>query len=185
MVEVLTWIGVGLAILVSAFVLTSLSWRPELNVRRAMLGHWFRSLIRLYRSDSLLHVRHRGSSAQFSLTRRLGVGSECWVVFSCVRRRGTSPGSEFLKQAAAEEPKAIVLSGASPDDLELIQVQVAIPNIWAPEAADVPIRLAEGLLDALEVDPDARFDLEFVGEPCAERAVEARRRRELGEMTEW
>ena len=185
MVEVLTWIGVGLAILASAFVLTSLSWRPERNVRRSMLGHWFRSLIRLYQSDSLVHVRHRGSPIHFSLVRRLGVGSECWVIFSFVRRSGNSAGVERVRQAAAEEPEALVLSRRTEAGVEVVEVQIAISDIWAGDAADVPIRLVERLLDVLEIGPDACFDLEFVGEPCAERAVEARRRRQLGEMAEW
>lgn len=185
MVEVLTWIGVGLGILVSAFVLTSLSWRPERNVRRSMLGHWFRSLIRLYQSDSLVHVRHRDSPMHFSLVRRLGAGSECWVIFSFVRRWGSVTSLEHVRQAVAEEPKALLLSGGAGVEDEVIQVQVAISNIWAQDAADVPIRLAEKLFDALGIDPDARFDLEFVGEPCAERAVEARRRRQLGQLAEW
>ena len=185
MAEVLTWICVGLAILASAFVLASLSWRPESNVRRSMLGHWFRSLIRLYESESLLQVRHRGSSLQFSLVRRLGGGSECWVIFSFLRRSGNSLCLEGVKQAVEEEPKALVLSRGNEVGVEMIEVQVAISDIWARDAADVPIRLVERLLDVLEIGPDACFELEFVGEPCAERAVEARRRRQLGEMAEW
>jgi len=87
MVDVWTGLVAGFAILGLAYALTSFFWRPELNVDRAKLGHWFRSLIRLYESDSLVRVSQRGSSLRLTLQRRAGEGSQCWVVLSCPRAR--------------------------------------------------------------------------------------------------
>ena len=191
MLDVLSWLGLAVAVLATAYVLTSLFWRPERNVDRSMLGHWFRSLIRLYESDSLVSVRHRGSELGFTLRRRAGDGVRCWVVLSWPAE-GSGPSASWiasrvdsLREAIAAEPRVLILPGPSDCDSERFDVQVSIPDIWSREAADVAVRIAERVLDALGVGRDARFDLEFTGEESVERALEARRRQREGQLEEW
>lgn len=185
MLDVLTWLGLALAILATAYLLTSLFWRPERNVARSKLGHWFRSLIRLYESDSLVRVSHRGSALRFTLLRRAGDGSQCWVVLSCPRAQWMAAPLGPVRAAIAAEPRVLILPDHSGRDDERFDVQVSISDIWAKEAADVAVRIAERMLDALGIGNDARFDLEFMGEQSIERSLEARRRQREGELEEW
>ena len=53
----LIWLGAAAAIVVVAYGLTSFFWRPERNVDRTRLGHWFRSLIRLYETRATVEQR--------------------------------------------------------------------------------------------------------------------------------
>jgi hypothetical protein len=185
LVDILTWAGVAAAILATAYALTHLFWRPERNVDRTRLGHWFRSLIRLYESDSLVRVSHRGSGLRLTLLRRAGEGPQCWVVLSCPRASWMTAPLGAVRQAIAAEPRALILPDMSGTDDERLDVQVAIPDIWSPESADVTERIAQRVLDALGIGPDARFDLEFMGEHSIERALEARRRQRDGTLEEW
>lgn len=185
MLDVLTWLGLAVAILATAYVLTSLFWRPERNIDRSMLGHWFRSLIRLYESDSLVRVSHRGSGLRLTLRRRAGDGSQCWVVLSCPRAQWMTSPLGPVREAIAAEPRVLILPEPSGGDSDRLDVQVSIPDIWSRESADVAVRIADRVLDALGIGKDARFDLEFVGEESMERAFEARRRQREGELEEW
>jgi len=184
-VELLAWIATGIAILGAAWVLTMLSWRPERNVDRARFGHWFRSLIRLYESDSLVNVCQRGSSLRFTLLRRAGDGTRCWVVLSCPRASWMLGSLGRVREAIAAEPGVLILADASGRDDQRLDVQVQVHDIWSKEAADVAVRVADRVLDALGVAPDARFDLEFMGEQSIERSLEARRRQREGSLEEW
>ena len=185
MLDVLTWLGLALAILAIAYLLTSLFWRPERNIDRSMLGHWFRSLIRLYESDSLVRVNHRGSALHFTLLRRAGNESQCWVVLSCPGSQRMADLQGPVREAIASEPRVLLLPDTSGREDDRLDVQVSIPDIWSKDAADVAIRIAERVLDALGIGKDARFDLEFMGEQSIERALEARRRQLEGELEEW
>ncbi|MEE2674591.1 MAG: hypothetical protein VX466_12400 [Myxococcota bacterium] len=185
MLDLLSWIGLAVVVLAVAYLLTSLFWRPERNIHRAMLGHWFRSLIRLYESDSLVCVSHRDSGIRFTLLRRSGSGARCWVVLSCPRSRWMAFDLDPVRAAVAGEPRVLVLPESSGRDDGRLDVQVSIPNIWASDAADDAIRVADYMLDAHGVGSEAFFDLEFMGEQSVERALEARRRRQHGEIEEW
>jgi hypothetical protein len=189
MVDVSMWLAAGVAILVLAYALTTFFWRPELNVDRLKLGHWFRSLIRLYESDSLVRVSHRGSTVRLTLQRRAGEGVQCWVVLSCPRARWTTAPLGAVREAIAGEPRVLILPDlsqkASGREAERLDVQVSIPDIWSSEAADAVVRIAHRVLDALGVPANARFDLEFVGEQSMERSFEARRRQREGTLEEW
>jgi hypothetical protein len=185
MSDVLTWLATAVGILGAAYGLTYLFWRPECNVNRDKLGHWFRSLIRLYESDSLVRVSHRGSSLRFTLLRRAGEGGQCWVVLSCPRAGWMTGPLGPVREAIAEEPRALILPDTSGQDDERLDVQVSIPDIWSSDAADVAVRIAQRVLDALGIGPDARFDLEFMGEHSMDRAMEARRRQREGSLEEW
>lgn len=181
-VEVLTWLGMGIAVLGVAYMLTMFFWRPERNVDRERLGHWFRSLIRLYESDSLVRVSHRGSSLRFTLLRRGGDGERCWVVLSCPWTFGAW---EPIREAIAAEPGVLILAGPEGDSEDRLDVQVQVRDIWSSEAADVAVRIVNRLLEALGIGDDARFDLEFMGEQSMERSLEARRRQREGRLEEW
>lgn len=189
MLDVLTWLISGVVILGLAYTLTSLFWRPECNVDRTKLGHWFRSLIRLYESDSLVRISHRGSSVRLTLQRRAGEGSQCWVVLSCPKARWMAAPLGPIREAIAREPRVLILPdlsrGESGTRPEWLDVQVSIPDIWSSEAADVVVRIAQRVLDALGVDANARFDLEFMGQQSMERSLEARRRQREGTLGEW
>ena len=185
MLEQLTWLGLAVAILATAYLLTSLFWSPEQNIDRSMLGHWFRSLIRLYESDSLVRVNHRGSALHLTLHRRAGNESQCWVVLSCPPSQWMAARLGPVQEAIASEPRARLLPDPKGRDDGRLDVQVSIPDIWSKEAADVTVRIAERLLDALGIGKDARFDLEFMGEESIERALEARRRQREGELEKW
>lgn len=185
LVQALSWLGLAVAILTTAYALTYLFWRPERNVDRTRLGHWFRSLIRLYESDSLVRISLRGSALRLILLRRSGDGSQCWVVLSCPRARWMARPLAGVRAAIAAEPRALILPDMSGRDDERLDVQVQVSDIWAPEAAEVVEGIAQRVLDALGVGPDARFDLEFLGEHSIERALEARRRQRDGSLEEW
>ena len=190
LVDVLAWVGLAIAILATAYGLTYLFWRPERNIDRTRLGHWFRSLIRLYESDSLVRVSHRGSPLRFTLLRRAGEGPQCWVVLSCPRASWMTGPLGAVRQAIAAEPRALILpdlgsAGRAGKQDDRLDVQVAIPDIWASDSAEVAERIAQRVLDALGIGPDARFDLEFMGEHSMERALEARRRQRDGRLEEW
>lgn len=90
-----------------------------------------------------------------------------------------------VRAAVAGEPRVLVLPESSGRDDGRLDVQVSIPNIWASDAADDAIRVADYMLDAHGVGSEAFFDLEFMGEQSVERALEARRRRQHGEIEEW
>ena len=107
--DLLSWLGLAVAILATAYLLTSLFWRPERNIHRSMLGHWFRSLIRLYESDSLVCVSHRGSGVRFTVLRRSGSGSRCWVVLSCPRSPWMAFPLDPVREAAAADSRVLVL----------------------------------------------------------------------------
>ena len=193
MAEILTWVGLTLAILVAAYGLTQLFWHPERNIERTKLGHWFRSLIRLYETDAEVRVILRGSPLTLTLLRRDGDGARCRVVLSCPQRaRGASLESsdsseeEFaaLRAAVSGEPGALVLPDFAGRG-EAFAVQVTIADIWSAEAADVVARVAERMLDAHGVVAGARFDLEFIGERSTERVLEARRRQRDGSLAQW
>ena len=185
MLDLLLWLGLALAILATAYLLTTLSWHPERNIDRSMLGHWFRSLIRLYESDSVVRVRHRGSALDFTLLRRAGNESQCWVVLSCPCSQWMAAPLGPVREVIASEPRVLLLRDLSGRDNDRLDVQVAIPNIWSKDAAAAVVQVAEQVLDALGIDRDARFDLEFTGEESMERALEARRRQREGELEEW
>lgn len=185
LVQALGWLGLAVAVLATAYALTHLFWRPERNVDRRRLGHWFRSLIRLYESDSLVRVSHRGSALRLTLLRRAGDGSQCWLVLSCPRAGWMARPLAGVRAAIAAEPRALILPDMSGADDERLDVQVQVPDIWAREASDVVERIAQRVLDALGVGPEARFDLEFMGEHSIERALEARRRQREGTLEEW
>ncbi len=188
LVDILSWLALAIGVLATAYGLTHLFWRPERNIDRTRLGHWFRSLIRLYESDSLVRVSHRGSSLRFTLLRRAGDGKQCWVVLSCPRAAWMRAPLGSVRQAIAAEPRALILpdmSGRDDGADERLEVQVQIPDIWSPEAADVAEGIAQRVLDALGVGPDARFDLDFMGEQSMERSLEARRRQREGTLQEW
>ena len=185
MLDLLSWLGLAVVVLAIAYLLTSLFWRPERNIPRSMLGHWFRSLIRLYESDSLVCVSHRGSGIRFTLLRRSGSGSRCWVILSCPRSQWMAFNLDPVREAIAGEPRVLALPETSDWEDGRLDVQVSIPNIWSHDAADDAVRVAEYMLDALGVGRDARFDLEFMGEQSMDRALEARRRRRQGEIEEW
>ncbi len=190
MVDFLISLGLGVAILATAYALTMFFWRPERNIDRPKLGHWFRSLIRLYEPGSLVRVSHRGSSLRFTLLRRAGQGSQCWVVLSCPRARWMASARSPVREAIAREPRVLILRDPFGDDDSLsarvgLDVQVSIPDIWSSDAADVALRIANRILDAQGIGPDARFDLEFMGEHSMERALEARRRQRDGSLEEW
>jgi hypothetical protein len=163
-------------------MLTVLFWQPERNIDRDRLGHWFRSLIRLFESDSEVVVRHRTSRLAFSLSRRAGDGHRCWVVLSCPRARWTSAPLAELRAAIASEPGVLILH---PDDDDGLDVQFQVRDIWSPDAADTAVRIASRALDALGVGADARFDLEFSGEQSMERSLEARKRQREGRLEQW
>ena len=184
-VEALTWIGTAIVILVAAYGLTMFFWRPEQNVDRSRLGHWFRSLIRLYESDSLVEVCHRGSPLRLTLLRRGGEGGQCWVVLSCPRASWMASALGPVREAIAAEPGVLILHDSSGKDAERLDVQVQVPDIWSNEAADIAVRIAGRVLDALGVGADARFDLEFTGQQSMERSLEARRRQREGRLEEW
>ncbi len=183
--DLLSWLGLAVAILATAYLLTSLFWRPERNIHRSMLGHWFRSLIRLYESDSLVCVSHRGSGVRFTVLRRSGSGSRCWVVLSCPRSPWMAFPLDPVREAAAADSRVLVLPETGDWEDGRLDIQVSIPNIWSQDAADDAIRIAESMLDALGVGSDAHFDLEFMGEQSIERALEARKRQQRGEIQEW
>jgi hypothetical protein len=193
MAELLTWVGLPLAILVAAYGLTQLFWHPERNVDRTKLGHWFRSLIRLYESDAEVRIILRGSPLTLTLLRRDGDGARCRVVLSCPQRARaasleSSDSSEeeiaALHAAVSGEPGTLVLSDlAGPG--EAFAVQVVIADIWSAEATDVVERVAERMLDTHGVAAGARFDLEFIGERSTERLLEARRRQRDGSLAQW
>ena len=186
MVDLFTWLALAIAILASAYALTMLFWSPEHNVARSMLGHWFRSLIRLYEPDSLVRVSHRGSSLYFTLMRRAGQGSHCWVVLSCPRAPWTQSPLSRVRDSIALEPRVLILRDPSgKDDADRLDVQIAIPDIWSNEAADVALKIANRVLDSLGIGPGARFDFEFMGDHSIERALEARRRQRDGSLEEW
>ncbi len=183
--DILVWVGLAIGVLATAYGLTYLFWRPESNIDRTRLGHWFRSLIRLYESDSLIRVSHRGSPLRFTLLRRAGDGPQCWVVLSCPRASWTTAPLGTVREAIAAEPRALILPDMAGVDGDRLDVQVAISDIWASDAAEVAERIALRVLDALGIGPDARFDLEFLGEHSMERALEARRRQRDGSLEEW
>jgi hypothetical protein len=181
----LAWIAAALSILAAAYGLTLLFWRPERNIDRGRLGHWFRSLIRLYESDSWVEVSLRGSSPCLRLHRRAGDGRRCWVVLSCPRGRWMSGSLGRAREAISREPGVLILPGAPNAGAEHLDVQVQVSDIWSKDAADVAVRVAERVLDALGVRSDARFDLDFSGERSIERILEARRRQRDGSLAEW
>lgn len=184
-VEVSKWVGAGVGIVGSAYMLTVLFWRPERNVDRARLGHWFRSLIRLYESDSRVDVLHRGSPMRFALLRRADAGSGCWVVVSFPRANWLSPRLAPVREAIAAEPGVLILPDTRGDERERLDVQFKVPDIWSSDAAARAVRISGWVLDALEVPDDACFDLEFAGEQSMERSLEARRRQREGSLPEW
>ena len=185
LVDALWWTGVGVAILAAAYLLTNLFWRPERNVDRGRFGHWFRSLIRLYESDSLVEVSQRGSPVRFTLLRRAGDGGQCFVVLALPRGAWRRTPLASVREAIAAEPHALILPELDGRDSDRLDVQVRIPDIWSHEASDVAERIAQRVLDALGVSPDARFDFDFMGEQSIERALEARRRQREGMLDEW
>ena len=75
--------------------------------------------------------------------------------------------------------------GVREEDDDRLDVQVSVPDIWASDAADVALRIANRVLDALGIGSGARFDLEFIGDHSIERALEARRRQRDGSLEEW
>jgi len=185
LIDIFSWLGMGAAVLATAYALTHLFWHPERNVDRGRFGHWFRSLIRLYESDSLVRVSQRGSGIRFTLQRRTGEGGQCWVVLSCPRAAWMRNPLALVRASIADEPGALILPDMSGKHEDRLDVQVQVLDIWAHEAADVAERIAQRVLDALGVSKDARFDLEFMGEHSIERALEARRRQRDGTLEEW
>lgn len=183
--DILIWFGISLALLATAYALTQLFWQPERNIDRTRLGHWFRSLIRLYESDSLVRVSHRGTSLRLTLLRRAGEGSRCWVVLSCPRALWTAAKLGPVRAAIAAEPGVLILPDLSGSNEDRLDVQLSIPDIWSSDATDALERIAQRVLDAFGIGPDARFDLEFMGQQSMERALEARRRQRDGSLEEW
>jgi hypothetical protein len=181
----LIWFAAAAGIVVVAFALTALFWRPERNVERTRLGHWFRSLIRLFESDSKVEIRHRRSALRLTLHRRAGQGSECWVVLACPRAAWSNLPLSMVREAIAREPRVLILPDTSSANGDRLDVQLRVPDIWAKDAADVLVRVAQRVLDALGISADARFDLEFSGEQSMERSLEARRRQREGTLPEW
>ena len=159
MVDFLIVLGVAVAILATAYVLTMLFWQPERNVERAMLGHWFRSLIRLYEPESLVRISHRGSSHEFTLRRRAGQGSQCWVVLTCPHSPRAMSRLAPLRDWIETEPRLLVFRdsvgpassrrGARPEASrpeeknDRLEVQVSIPDIWSSDAADIVLGIAQ------------------------------------------
>ncbi len=185
MLQLLGWLAIAIAVLLAAYVLTQLSWHPERNIARAQLGHWFRSLIRLYESDALVRISERRSLRSFSLLRRGGEGSRCRVVLSCPCAGCPQEELRALREAISAEPELLVLREPSDGPGCLLDVQIPISDIWSRQSADVAVRLAESFLDAIGASDGARFDLEFVGERCTERVLEARRRQREGSLPQW
>jgi hypothetical protein len=107
------------------------------------------------------------------------------VVLSCPPAAWMGARLASVREAIASEPRVLILPDMRGEGDDRLDVQVSIPDIWADEAADVVVRVAERVLDALSVGGRARFDLEFIGEESIERALEARRRQRAGELEEW
>ena len=185
MLELLTWLAIAAAVLAAAYVLTQLSWHPERNIARSQLGHWFRSLIRLYEADALVRVSQRRSSHTFTLLRRGGDRTHCRVVLSCPCANCSPEELHALHEAISAEPGLLVLREPDAGPESALDVQIPIADIWSPQSADVAVRLAESFLNALGVPDGARFDLEFLGERCMERVLEARRRQREGSLPHW
>jgi hypothetical protein len=184
-IDFLAGLAIAVVVLAAAYALTMFFWRAERNIDRPTLGHWFRSLIRLYEPDSVVRISHRGSSLRFTLRRREGQGSQCWVVVSCPRAPWTTR-LDLVRESIAREPRVLILRDPSGRDEESrLDVQVSIGDIWASDAADVALRVVNRVLDAFEIGAEARFDLEFMGEHSIERAFEARRRQRDGSLEEW
>lgn len=201
--EVLLFFGLVAGIAVAAYALTWLTWRPERNIARSELGHWFRSLIRLFETGSWVGVSQRRSSLAFALVRRGGEGTRCWVVLACASGHWSSAQKRAVADAVVREEGALALhrrhSGVPlPPELsgvELFQVQLKVSDIWASDAADAAIRIVDVILDGLAVKESSRFgssrfdslrfDLEFIGAPSTDRSFEARRRQLAGELEEW
>lgn len=199
--DVLTAVGLLAGVLMSAYLLTWLTWRPERNIDRAMLGHWFRSLIRLYEPGAWVRVSCRRSSLAFAVVRRGGEGDRCWIVVACASGRWSDEQRRLVEEAVERESGALALhravnrpasdggAGSSlPADLsgaDVFQVQLPIADIWASESADAAVRVAQAILEALHVPAASHFDLEFFGTPSSDRAFEARRRQLAGELEEW
>ena len=185
MLQLLTWVAIAAAVGMAAYVLTQLSWRPERNIARSQLGHWFRSLIRLYEADALVRISQRRSPYTLSLLRRSGAGIHCRVVLSCPSAGCSQEQLRALDEAISAEPGLLRLSKPADSPETSLAVQISIADIWSQESADVVVRLAERFLDVLGVPAGARFDLDFVGERCSERLLEARRRQREGSLPRW
>ena len=110
MLQLLAWVVIAATVLVAAYVLTQLSWRPERNITRSQLGHWFRSLIRLYEADSLVRISQRRSPRTLQLLRRGGDATRCRVVLSCPSADLSQEQLRALHEAVSAEPRLLVLS---------------------------------------------------------------------------
>ncbi len=185
MMDTLIGLGLAVAILATAYALASFFWQPEHDVERSMLGHWFRSLIRLYESDSFVRVSHRGSPLRFELLRRLGSGRECWLVFSCSPPSGGEADLRLLRDRVDSEPRLRVLPGPAGEGEDGLHIQVSIPDIWSADAAGNVVDLAEFLLDTHGVGAEARSNLEFIADQSVAHSLEASRRLRAGEIQEW
>ena len=107
------------------------------------------------------------------------------MVLSCPSSQSLAAPLGLVREAIAAESRVLILPDTLDRDDGRLDVQVSIPDIWSKDAADVAVRIAERVLDALGIGKDARFDLEFMGEQSIERALEARRRQREGELEEW
>ena len=168
----MSWVLLGIIVVAVAFLLASVTRRPEKNVDRAAFGHWIESLIRYYENGASLIIVDKGAQTRLRYVRSESKGDGCRVLVSILR----TPLSMRHMDALNGECKAECdFEGEYDIDSDAVMGgALDVRNIWATGAGERCARVAHKAHAVMGVSADARFDLSFRGTRSLERTAHAR-----------
>lgn len=174
----MVWVALVVGVLVVAFVLAAIFWRPLKAVPRERFAHWIESLMRYYEDTASLSIASPSTSVSFRFRRVRSKGDGCDLVFEIP----SSPlVSEHYRDLVDDlQRRGYVPARLSGHDTEkdgsTITVGIEVSNIWNLGAGNQAARLVNAALDVIGVDPAEKFNLSLDGARSRSRTLEARKR---------
>lgn len=124
--------------------------------------HCVRSSLILQETGSRMHVTQRGAEVQFDFVRGHGDERRGVLLLHIPRAAWSERHTEALREACQRNSLECSFFGPETDK-PLLEVQISVPDIWAPSCGAQGARVAHLTLEALQVPRTARFDFSFVG----------------------
>lgn len=176
------WVAIVLALLLAAFLLAIVTWRPEKNVTRDDFSHWIESIIRFYEDSASVAIVSK--SCPVSLVfRRVGThGDGCELLVEVVDgphvARHRDPLVRKLHRWA--DDVRVLLDHQEVDSR--ITAHLSVDNIWKLGVGNHAARMAAAIFDSLGVPSEERFDMIFRGSQSKSRTLEAKERLDPGSL---
>ena len=174
----MVWIALAVGVVVVAYVLAVVFWRPLKGVPREQLDHWIESLIRYYEDAASLSIVSPSTSTSFRFRRLRSKEDGCDLLFEIP----SSPLVSEHRHALVDELRRqgygpIALSDKDAEkDGSILAVRIEVSNIWNLGAGNQGARLVNTVLDMIGVAPAEKFNLSLDGARSRSRTLEARKR---------